>query len=487
MSLAAATAAAIGTAWPTSWWLASTRLLSEATSVGALLLLLALTPRLLKTAMGAAGLAAVTVAAWLVRPNLGAYVGVVGLAFVFCSGPQAALRSRALWTYVLSFVALHRATAWALGAFFGIEPYAHYGIMLQTLSRDDVSRFQAVYGDTASFVIQHWQETGSAILSNVNETLEHFFIAPTYLFVGWVAVPGIIHVSRRRGEENFPLALMAIAGCTFTVIGVLAGWGFARWRYPLLAAFCFWLVGMSAFDWAAERFRHGLPSYRNEYLLHALAAVTALALTSVAILTAWGFDLGRYRVPGIVCLWLLALAAFAATAKRFFERRGDHRRPTLALFTWLPLVAMLGVCLIAIPGSEFWEVVKHRYGLVGVRPLLMGGKQMDAISQAFCPRLAPNATVASPNPWSIYYWCGNAGYLVPDDLTDLSWLDRYLDEMKPGYMISGRTSDVALFDRSPRLEAIARVQQFVLYRVRDARSNGSTWRSPGPLADLGPR
>ena len=244
---------------------------------------------------------------------------------------------------------------------------------------------------------------------------------------------------------------------------------------------------MSAFDWAAERFRSGLLSRRNECLLYALAAVAALALTSVAILTAWGFDFGRYRVPGVVCLWLLALAAFAATAKRFFERRRDRGRPTLALFTWLPLVAMLGVCLIAIPGSQLWDVVKQRYQMIGVQTLLLGGKQWDAISQAFCPRLAPNATVASPNPWSIYYWCGNAGYLVPNDLTDLSWLDRYLDEMKPGYVISGRKTDVALFDRSPRLEAIAKRRQLVLYRVRDARSSGSTWRSPGPLADLGPR
>jgi hypothetical protein len=98
----------------------------------------------------------------------------------------------------------------------------------------------------------------------------------------------------------------------------------------------------------------------------------------------------------------------------------------------------------------------------------------------------PDALVASPNPWNILFWCGNAGYLVPPDLDDHEWLDRYLDEQKPGYLISAAPETVELFETSPRLERVVSHGPVALFRVANPRPGTRPWRSTGPLAELGP-
>jgi hypothetical protein len=72
MSLPAAAALGIVVAWSPAWELASTRLLTEATAIGVLLLLIALAPYGLRSARGALILSSLTLLGWLTRPNLAA-------------------------------------------------------------------------------------------------------------------------------------------------------------------------------------------------------------------------------------------------------------------------------------------------------------------------------------------------------------------------------------------------------------------------------
>ena len=84
------------------------------------------------------------------------------------------------------------------------------------------------------------------------------------------------------------------------------------------------------------------------------------------------------------------------------------------------------------------------------------------------------------------YWCGNAGYLLPPDLESSAWLDRYLDERTPGYLITDAAEMVTLFRSSPRLELAASRGRAKLFRVKDPHPDSRPWRSPGALAELGP-
>ncbi|MBW2397394.1 MAG: hypothetical protein JRG95_24365, partial [Deltaproteobacteria bacterium] len=170
MSLPAATAAAIGVAWSPNWWRSSTQLLTETTSVGALLLLLALTPRALRSPLGAVGLACATLIGWLVRPNLAGFAVVVVGAAIWSWGGRSALRSRPLWTYLLTFALLHQMTAMLFNAIHGFAPYAHYGVMAETLTMVDVRSYQAEYSGVLGHAIRNAGEIANTLVGNLRTT-----------------------------------------------------------------------------------------------------------------------------------------------------------------------------------------------------------------------------------------------------------------------------------------------------------------------------
>jgi hypothetical protein len=423
MSLPAAIAVAIGVAWSPGWLVASTRLLSEATSVGALLVLFAIAPRSLRTPCGGALLALATLLAWLVRPNLGAFVGVVVVAAVLNWGLRDALRSKSLWAYVLTFALLQQSTSWALRAVFGFPPYAHYGVMAETLGMSDVRSYQAEYGGILGFAVAHCSDLLIYLVNNLHSTFEHFFLLPSYLYVGWIGLPGVAYVILRRSQTEFLCVLCGVGGIAFTAIAILSGWGYAGLRYPLLGAVCLWLIGMAACD--------------------------------------------------------RALARLAA-------RRVEMNAPVRPGLRALPLVILLIVYVIVIPPTKMGAMGSATSWFEGVLPQLQKGAKSNRVSRSLCEFIREDAIVTSPNPWNIYYWCGNAGYLIPEDLTDLKWLHAYLDEMKPGYIIAERMKDRVLFNRSPRLETLETRGPAVLYAVKHAGTDERVWASSGPLDDLMP-
>lgn len=93
-----------------------------------------------------------------------------------------------------------------------------------------------------------------------------------------------------------------------------------------------------------------------------------------------------------------------------------------------------------------------------------------------------DAVVAWFNPWRVHVWCGNAGLALPHDLDGLDWLDRYLDDMKPGYLlVRPRSRRRELLSRSSRLRRVETPGSLLLYEVVDAGPESRPWRAPPPL------
>jgi len=140
MSLGAATVCAIAIGWSPAWTATGVRMLTETTTIGVLLLLIFVAPSALRSRSGAAALALLTLIGWLTRPNLGLFVAIVLVTAVVSWGPRRALRSRELWIYAVSFLVFHRIAVLWLTHSFGIAPYAHYGIMAETLNMEMMYR-----------------------------------------------------------------------------------------------------------------------------------------------------------------------------------------------------------------------------------------------------------------------------------------------------------------------------------------------------------
>lgn len=420
MSLPSAVGLGLLVGWSNSWLRSSAHLLTEATAVGVLLLLIAAAPLGLRSARGALLLAALTLLGWLTRPNLALFAGLFALAACLDLGPRAALRSRPLWIYLGSFLLLHRAVVVGVELTTGFPPYAHYGIMLESLSFEDLARFQAEYGGVVGFVSDHARQLLAITGSNLGRTAETAFLLPYAHYVGWLALPGVVHGLLRRGEASFTSKLVALA---------------------------------------------------------------ALGFTAVAVCTSWGFDV-RYLQPGFVCAWVAAMAFLDQLARTLALRWDATGARTLLRATPLALAVVL-VSVEDVP-EAVWRARMMASGSVEVREKFPSGPLWSQISSALCEPMHPDALVASPVPWNILYWCGNAGTLLPVDLDDLEWLHRYLDRRAPGYVIAEDPDDIALFQTSRRLVRQASIGHVVLFRVVRAGPASRPWRSPGPLAALGP-
>ena len=73
---------------------------------------------------------------------------------------------------------------------------------------------------------------------------------------------------------------------------------------------------------------------------------------------------------------------------------------------------------------------------------------------------------------------------MPPDLTSQAWLDRYLDEQGPDYLIAGEAYGFApppTLAASPRLERVLEDRGRVLYRVKDPPASRRPWPAPPPL------
>lgn len=422
-----ALAFAIFLAWSPLWIYLSTQILTEVTAVGVLLAVIALANRGMSTTTNAVALALLTCLGWLVRPNLALIAPALAFATLQTMGVRGTLRSRPLWVYTATCAVIVAAIYAGHVVVHEVTPYAHYGV-IETFGCekgcDDVASFQKQYVGVFEFARNHVGEISDAIRSNFDAYLQHAFGLP-FLFAGWIAIPGVVWAIFGR-EVTLSLRLAGWLSALLTANVVLLFAGFDPTRYPVLGLACGLLPGLVLFDRVA-RGGEGEPGGQTSRARRAIPLATAV------------LAFGLFAVP--------VMGASAARAWAAYREHGTSR---------------IGVWMSGQPDSE-WSA--------------------DAI--ALCDSLHADARVASRDPYTLYMFCGNAGYRLPPDLTDESWVARYVDQQAVEFLVTDNERDRAILSRSPLLEDRLRRGRFSVFQVREPQMGSRPWQAPPPLVSLG--
>jgi hypothetical protein len=414
----AAFAAALGFAWSFGWSSLARLVLTETLSVALVLALVALSPRALRSARAAACYGLLAFAAWLTRPNLSLVVPALALAAVGLRGLRASARSGPLWTAALVSVGAVALFSALHGAATGLAPYAHHGVLLETLGAEDARTYQREFVGPFGYFRAHAGEVGALLRWNARAILRTLFLTPGWHFVGWLALPALVRALRARGpgacERRF-LAWLALCQVppTLAVPGSVE-----PLRLSLFFALAGWLLAAELFDAGTAAALARVPGGRR-------GPAAALRAAPVA----------------------LVLAAFAASPSASYQ---------------------LGVA------RDAWR----SYAAHGTR----ARNDAFVLAAAACPSLPRAALVASPDPWAIALWCGNPGLWLPLDLDTAAWAARYLEEQRPGYVVLDADPRHAALRASPRLVRVAAASGWTVYRVVEPAPEASGWLPPPPLA-----
>ena len=407
---AAGFAYGIGFAWCFAWIAAVENLLTEPLSVAMLFALLALAPAALRSKRTGAALGGLFFVAWLTRPNLALVAPAFLLAALLVLGARRALRSAPLWIALCGFAVLQQGFSLAVSKATGYAPYQHYKVLLETTSAVDAFYYQKTYVGWLGYLQANRARVGAVLSWNARELVRLLFLAPDCHYVGWLALPALVHAWRTRDERRFLRLLVACTGL-------------------LLLAFV-------AVSWGA-------------------------------------IDPRRLALPALACLWLLAAGWLADAAARLAP--GGAPRFAQALPALVPLA------LFAFSPSASGMLRESARALAAYRRAGTRTGLEGSAAARFCAQMDRDALVASPDPWSVYLACGNAGWVLPLDLDDEGWVDRYLDERAPGYLIADAPRGAQL-GGSPRLVRLDAAGELVLYRVKEAGPRSRPWSAPPPLA-----
>jgi hypothetical protein len=324
---------------------------------------------------------------------------------------------------VLVFLLLQPGFSLAVRAATGLEPYAHYGVLLETLVADEAASYQRGYPGWLAWLLASRDRVTTALGWNAVMVARNLFTLPNYHFVGWLALPALAHAFVRRGRGAFAGRVAALSALGFAAV-LLGSWGALEpRRLTLFTAVCLWVV-----------------------------AIPLLV-----------------DVAG----WLAALPS----------ARGAER--LAAALRWLPVALVLALFLgtRSAPDMTRWALAHWRaYRAAGTA---QPSGPWDETARRFCPELERDALVASPDPWAIYLWCGNAGMVIPRDLDSPAWLARYLEAESPGYLVSDGTPALRLLGSAPQLERVATRGHHVLYRVKAPSPASRPWHAPPPLSEWG--
>ena len=416
-SLPSALAAAMGLGWAFGWIIMARLLLTEVTSVALFLALVAFAPRALGSVRGAATFAGLAFAAWLCRPNLAVAVPALLMAALAGSTTwRRVIAASPFWVCAGVFTLLVAGCNFGMQAATGLAPYAHHGLLFETVGAQDARLYQRHYAGAFAYLATHTQQVVQLLRWNLEQILRSLFLTPDYHYVGWVAVPAIVRGLRARGAAAFERRFVAWFTLWLIPPAVLVPGSVDPMRLSLFLALGAWLLAADLFDagvkWLAARFK------RARARAWIGLAPLALVLGVFACSPSARVQLGS-----------------AAAAWRSYSVHGTQAR------------------------SPWWARVAK-----------------------LCPLLERDALVASPEPWSIYLWCGNAGIWLPTDLDSPHSVQRYLDEQAPGYVIVEETGAPAELSRSPRLERIAAIDGLGVYRLLEAPARSRPWRAPPPLA-----
>ena len=232
-TLATATAFALAITGSVAWTLLADQVLTEVTSVGLALLFLAFTKSGLSSVRGAIGLGLLLLVAYFTRPNLGILLPAAALAYFLEYGLKASLRSAPLWTFALTFAASKIVVSNLIEANTGVVPYAHYGLMAETVNDMPLALFNHDYEGGLVFLSKNWDLVGAAIRDNFLEWCSAFFDGVLFMRAGWLAVPAIALAVLRPGPQSLIVRTAAFAAIGFTLVALGVYGGFDVSRYPL--------------------------------------------------------------------------------------------------------------------------------------------------------------------------------------------------------------------------------------------------------------
>ncbi|MEZ5978684.1 MAG: hypothetical protein R3F34_10740 [Planctomycetota bacterium] len=405
------------------WALHASMLLTECTAAGVLALSILLARRAFSGVLPALGFALFAVLAWATRPNLSVVVPAAVLAFLFTVGPRKALRSVPLWVLVATFVLVRAVVVAVATEYQGIAPYSHYGVMFVVLDTPEVSNFVLRETDPVAFVAANLDQILLRVRSNMLALTRALFLERGYLFVGWIAVPVLVHAFLRRGRS------VARADGE----GVVVERAFVR-RY---------------------------------------AAFLALGVVTSGVIAWSGFAPLRYPVPAMVPL--LFLLADASEELFAWVRRSTGRS--------LGAIPVTLLALGVLADGEVARGVGRAIDVVG--DLAAGRRPPSPLPQVQQARAAatlfePSALVASTDPWVLYLYGGNTGLLVPRDLTSNDLVDAYLDRYRPEYVVVDDHEDYAVLAASPRLELVVQAGRYAILRFSEVTPDERRW-SAAPL------
>ena len=438
VSLASAIAFGIALSWSPSWIAYSSQVLSEPLAIGALLLLVAAIPGAACRPARAARLGLLAVLAWLTRPNLA--LVLVGFAMpIWLVGDRRVRSGRNVAIAVVVFAMAVAAIHWYVIEATGFAPFAHYGLLLQSTHPLESAAFERSWPGFLAYVMENADRVWATLAAAHSELFSIWFLQPSQLFVGWLVLPACVYAFRRRPARMASQAV-ALSGLGLLLVVLAFYGGPDPERLGLPAAACFWLLAIEMLDALAKRWRERLP-----------------------------------RSP------------VGATGK-------GGGRATRSLVAGLPVYVVLAAFGASL-GMTDW-IAQSRSELASYREegSLPPGGMYPKIPASVCQLVDKDAVVAASHPWNFYLWCGNAAMWLPPDLTTPAVLQRYLDEKKPGYIISNPSRDSPFEVRRPKLEPllvqserlakVARRSGLSIYRVRGAVAPDG-WDAPPPIPEAG--
>lgn len=295
-----AAAAALALGLTGTWQLSAATPHTEATAVGAFLLVVATAPGAGRSAKGAILCGLVTVLAWLARPNL----APLGLAVVVALAVDLLPPRRARWwpmaLYVVVWVGATSLVSSVSAALTGHVPYEAYGHTFEHFPANRALQLNLEYVGTVPFVLEHWQRIVAAMASNASALGEVLFLRPTFFFAGWALLYGAISIGRAPVRASVEERVLLLAALGFCVIIILTYPVMDVQRYPLFPAVAGLLIGFAALDRALRAMEPRWALLRSPQTARvAYAALLLVCLATVVPLwTVPPLKDGASEVPG---------------------------------------------------------------------------------------------------------------------------------------------------------------------------------------------
>ncbi|MDG2304323.1 MAG: glycosyltransferase family 39 protein [Candidatus Binatia bacterium] len=261
MRLPAAAAAALWVGVFPAWVQLSRVPMTETTAV-ACVALVAWSLRFASQSIGGAAFcAALTLIAWLTRPNLAGMAVAAFVAMMISARPRPTLRNVPAWaylaTFVFGFVVIREVTlAWT-----GYTPYSGYALLGRYLDSRAAEGFSL---EPAAGLLELVLDRPADVAKRVGTLLfgmyRQLFSTDRFSWIGWLGAPGILWCLWGGRKYQVERRFLAFCALGFTAVTALTLGYWDGLRYPLLTAVTGALCGIALLDDLCEYAARALPA-----------------------------------------------------------------------------------------------------------------------------------------------------------------------------------------------------------------------------------